>query len=65
MLEVLFYPLSSNYTWSSMDIIWTMAFFWIVITAVLGNCLVIWIVCGELSWKFYQNFRQTNRGKSP
>ena len=37
-------PLSA---WSYVDLLWTVAFSVIVITSIVGNCLVIWIVTGE------------------
>ena len=32
--------------WSCIDLLWTLAFSTIVITSIVGNCLVIWIVTG-------------------
>ena len=34
--------------WNYLDIFWTLAFSLIVMAALLGNCLVLWIVCGEV-----------------
>ena len=42
-----FFSSSSAVPWSYLEIFWTVAFSLIVITAVLGNCLVLWIVCGK------------------
>ena len=40
--------------WTYLDLVWTLAFSSIVVTSLLGNCLVIWIVTGESSGKkFY------------
>ena len=36
----------SSLGWSSLDLVWTLAFSLIVATSLLGNCLVIWIVTG-------------------
>ena len=33
---------------NSMDLVWTVAFSLLVITSIVGNCLVIWIVTGKL-----------------
>ena len=33
--------------WSYLDMFWTLAFSLIVVTALLGNCLVLWIVAGK------------------
>ena len=40
-----FSPGSSS--WSYVDLLWTLAFSVIVITSIVGNCLVIWIVTGQ------------------
>ena len=32
--------------WTYLDLVWTLAFSSIVVTSLLGNCLVIWIVTG-------------------
>ena len=32
---------------TTLEVVWTLAFSLIVIVSVIGNCIVIWIVCGE------------------
>ena len=33
---------------SFLEIFWTIAFSLIVITSAIGNCIVLWIVCGKI-----------------
>ena len=44
----IFFNSSSTDPWNYLNIFWTLAFSLIVMAALLGNCLVLWIVCGEI-----------------
>ena len=50
---------------TTLEVVWTLAFSLIVIVSVIGNCIVIWIVCGEGPFKniFFDIFK-TNVGPS-
>ena len=49
--------------WSYLDMAWTTAFSLIVTISLVGNCLVIWIVTGELELPKYRAPAQTEMSK--
>ena len=56
MVQLLHLFQNRELEWKLSDVLWTLAFSIIVVTALLGNIMVLWTVCGGSENILFNNF---------